>query len=201
MKEERTNTLLKCIFDRYYRLEIMRKVLFFLGSFLLFSNLVVAQILKFKELTDLAKCKQYECFNDFVITKGFSFYKSEQSTLKDKIYTYASTEEFRNIGTANSLIKNLVEVTFRHNNSIIINYSTAVKEQYAGLLAQIKEAGFEAFKMENERNRVRAYYFSSKTKGYQVVVSESVPRKKGNKKYLNLYQIQILKNMEEYRFL
>ncbi len=157
---------------------------------LLCSNPIFSQILTFKELMDLAKCRKHECFDSYILKKGFSFLKSEKSLPKGLAYNYVSNEKFL---AADSLVKNAAGILFLNNLSVETFFRTNVKQHYQSILKEMKYLGFKAEKMEFPKNGVRAYYFNSKMDGYQVIVSEYRLVIKGGYSY----EVNVLKNTEK----
>lgn len=109
-------------------------------------------------------------------------------------YNYISNDTFL---AADSLVKNVSGIFFPNNLCVETFFRTPVKRQYESILTQIKQSGFEADKMDFPKNGVRVYYFNSKMYGYQVVVSEYRLAIKGNKKFRNLYEFSVLKNIKK----
>ncbi|RFS15906.1 hypothetical protein [Emticicia sp. C21] len=141
----------------------MKKLIIFSVFYLLILNPVFSQILTFKELMNLAKCRNHECFDNYILKKGFRFLKSEKSLSREISYNYISNDEFL---ATDSLVKNETGILFPNNLSVKTFFRTNITQQYQSILTQIKQSGFEADKTEFPKNGIRAYYFNSKMYGY-----------------------------------
>lgn len=131
----------------------MKNIISILFLVLFVSLNTESQTVNFSDLLDKSKCKSFDCFNDFIINRGFSLSKSDET-----YYLFMSDKEFPTTSTNEITTKNVAMILFGSDGSITTSARTAVKSHYDILLKQIKASGFTSFKTKNIENGVIVYY-------------------------------------------
>ncbi len=123
-----------------------------------------AQRLTADEMLEKSKCRTFDCFNDFILPKGFSFLNSGDTLIGNnvncKTYAYSSDKEDLN-STKEISTKNVAAIIFNSNNKVSIFYRTASKDYYLKLLNEFKSKGFYSYRTIVEKansQRIHVYY-------------------------------------------
>ena len=120
----------------------MKKIL--LCVILLFSlNAANAQPFSASEMISYCNCKTFQCFHDYVITKGCTYdsYKTEERFTNYIFYT----DKYDYYSEGGNGFKMYGMILFRLINASPlrnISYTTCNKGNYTNLLAQFKKLGF-----------------------------------------------------------
>lgn len=151
----------------------MKKIIII--TFILVFSTTFGQKLSFKELFQISKCNSYECFGDFMKTKGNSFYEINE---ENGSHFYHSTKEY----TSNNIVvcANFYGFLFGENGCQTLVAQTVEKAYYNQLLNEIKSFGFifsnttkdeqginNFFILKSNPNViVNIIFYSSEEKGY-----------------------------------
>ena len=128
-----------------------------------------SQTVTIQELLDKSKCKDFTCYNDFIIQKGFSYFKSDTET-GGKWYLYLSDKKSPTSSTPSVSTSNTSIITFNSDGSTTAGFRTAIIEQYRSIMTQIKTLGFTAASTKNIDNGVVVKYTSVKYPKVQIAV-------------------------------
>lgn len=123
------------------------------------TTTAISQTVTMQELLDKSKCKEYSCFNDFIATKGFSYFKSDEES-RGKWYLYLSDEKFPTSSNSDVSISNSSIITFNTDGSTTSGFRTAIIERYTSMLSQLKSLGFIAISTTDIDNGVIVSYQS-----------------------------------------
>lgn len=148
------------------------------------SSTTFGQKVSFKELIEKSKCNSYDCFSDFITTKGFSFYNIDGS-----VYYYTSNKQFQ----SNTVVvsADICGIGFGENGCQSVLMQTVDKTYYNQLLNEMKSYGFVFSNTTKDENGVNMYYklisnsniivdvviYSGETKGiktinYQILIDK-----------------------------
>lgn len=160
----------------------MKKIIFI--ALIVISSTAFGQKVSFKELLEKSKCKSYDCFDDFITTKGFSL-----NSIDEGIYYYNSAKEFSS--NTEVVCANICGIGFGENGCQSVLMQTVDKAYYNQLLNEIKSYGFVFSNTIKDENGVNMYYklnsnhnikvdivmYSSETKGiksinYQILIDK-----------------------------
>jgi hypothetical protein len=154
----------------------MRKLTLTLITSILFASTTFGQTVNFSDLLEKSKCKSFECFNDFITTKGFSLSESNE-----KFYLFMSDKKFPTTSTPSVTTKNTAIILFGTDGSTKTGTRTAVKSHYDDLLKQIKAIGFISTKTENIENGVIVHYKLKSNPKISVAIQTDQLEKEGVK--------------------
>ncbi|WP_337043097.1 hypothetical protein [Emticicia sp. 17c] len=166
-------------------------IVFFLC--LLISNSLFCQTLAIKDLIKKMTCEKFECFNDFVINKGFSFSKSERFSLSKKnsgiYYSYISDSNFTATKNKGVTTRNTVTIYFLDDGTTRISFSTSVSKYYQTFLNEIKSLNYLSTGSAPMTDGVIVTYSSKTIKDYDITVTTSVGKLQDMK--YNIYILMI----------
>ena len=140
------------------------------------------QKMSFSELLEKSKCKSFECFNDFIKEKGFSFLNSsEDLDSGTTFYAFSSDIEFQSTTEPNLLSKNVCLIGFNESDCQVASIRTVVKSYYEELLKQIKSNGFVFLNTTKDEYGVHLNYSLKSNPKILIIVSLEPTEKEGLK--------------------
>ena len=155
----------------------MKKIYVFL---ILIPLASFGQKISFSELLEKSNCKSFECFNDFITDKGFSFYGAEESE-GTTMYIFTSDIEFSSTTEPNLVTKNICLIGFNESNCQVAGLRTVVKPYYEELLKQIKSNGFFYSNTTKDEFGVHMNYILKSNPKILIIVSLEPIEKEGLK--------------------
>jgi hypothetical protein len=138
------------------------KILFLFLLSILIAGTTTAQTLTADEMISKTSCTSFDCFNEFVTNKGFSFNKYVDAE-SGNMYMFFSDRKFLDVsGTVRT--NNSAIINFQKNNKYInLGFRTANKNQYIKLLLGFQIKGFrEENTVQTDSSRVIVNYTSAK---------------------------------------
>jgi hypothetical protein len=138
----------------------MGKMLNILFTLILLSYSSYSQRVKLVDMINISKCKEYSCFNDFVITKGFCFEEIANERPDITLYRFSSCN-FISDGPQGINTKDQASYGLITTGSIMADIGTASNNYYRLLLSELKGLGFISYSTDNSStNSVRVQYTS-----------------------------------------
>ena len=119
------------------------------------------QTLYLGDLIKISKCKEFHCFNNYVIKRGFSFNKNgtdEGGTW----YAFSSDHKYPATSTPGIYASNTVVLEFNKDGSVSSSFRTSSKYQYKYIISQFKLREFKSVSTTNLENGVLTKYTSLK---------------------------------------
>ncbi len=115
----------------------------------------ISQVLSADEMLEKLNCTDFQCFNGFIVSKGFTYNSSQ----KDKMWSWYlfETDNFVNQATETTRTKNIAGIGFVDSSSTFVSFATANKAYYLELLKQFKAKGFVYEKADNSNGVVEQY--------------------------------------------
>jgi hypothetical protein len=120
---------------------------------ILISSTTFGQKVSFRELFEKSKCKSNDCFDNFIIAKGCSFYGVDDESGAYNYFTpkkYSSNTAF--------VMPNIYSFGFGENGCQALVITTVDKSYYNQLLNEIKSFGFVFSNTTKDENGVNMYY-------------------------------------------
>lgn len=138
----------------------------------LFAQFITAQTLQLSDLLTLSKCQVFSCFNNYVITHGFSY--SEKDDLNGYIFfgdenIWTNTKNGINFPIRNSLTYNSLGERL---NSFILTYLTYSKKEYISFLNDLQEKGFFEYKTYIEDSKSKDLVTNYKSERVSKIIIE-----------------------------
>jgi hypothetical protein len=141
----------------------MKTFIYILNTLFLFSINASGQTVTLKELIEKTNCPNTECFNSFMLKKGFSPDSTihEPNGIKnsfcfkgDKINSHNSKEVMRE--------PNYTCFSSTGERKAKIDFGTCIKSDYRSILAELDSLKFQPLKSSGEDNKQITVYFNSK---------------------------------------
>lgn len=147
----------------------MRKELLSAFAFSLLSFSAFGQVLSIKELIDYTKCKDFTCFNELIVNKGYS-YDETTTESNGKTYRYSSDQRFPITSTKGLDNKNTSSLFFQNNGTIAASVYTCDKSQYQALMTQLRALQFKPVLTKNDDLGIAVVYSSSQLPKISMIV-------------------------------
>lgn len=154
---------------------------------LLFCNHAEAQHLTADDFIRQCECRNFDCFNDFITNRGFSFDHVENEE-KQKSYMFFS-DEF--IEGSNVRTKDVVLFTIADGIFISAGIRTADKRFYQRLINEFKKMGFVVTMTNDTTNRVNISYRSAQFKN--IIVNLTIDKAVKNDLSWTSYYIAVFR--------
>lgn len=146
----------------------MKKPIALLTAFLTFGISAFCQKLTISEMIDKTSCKTFNCFGNFVTTKGFSFYQVlDIENLK--YYSYLSEEQ----AESSHNTKNTTSITIPVDggNERRVSMTTNDRIYYSELIKQMTAKGFiEKSSETTDDGKLRVIYNSKLYKNFSIKI-------------------------------
>gem|GEM_PF-3530195 len=168
----------------------MKKLIIILTGLTILSLGVFGQTVTIKDLIDRTNCDDYSCFNNFITTKGFSYFESEDSET-GRTYFYTSNKKFPASSTPEISTPNIAILTLSDTGSPICGFRTSVVEHYNVMIAQLKSMGFiSMFVLDIEDGVSETYKFPSYPKlSVRIETNRIGDGKQWTSYYIGIYKL------------
>lgn len=138
----------------------MKNILLTFCILLVFEE-TYGQTISIKDMINKTTCKSYSCFNDWIITKGFSYTSVKNIGIGGgKQYIYSSDETFTITSNKSLVTTNIASIDF-YLDGTGVSFGTAVKNHYLKLFSELKFLKFIARQTEDEENGTIAVTYTS----------------------------------------
>ncbi|NJL75284.1 MAG: hypothetical protein HC892_09900 [Saprospiraceae bacterium] len=148
----------------------MKKVFLLTVGFLLWTVHAHTQTVTIGELIAKTKCKDFACYNSFIMSKKFTFDKTTKG--EDGTFFMFSTVDFVDDGIEHILTKNNSTFCLLLSGGTITSINTSSASYFSALSNQITELSFEPAATETpDDTTVRTTYYSKKHPKVSILVS------------------------------
>ena len=123
----------------------MKKILLLLWVAILITGFKsYAQVLKATEMIAKSKCQTFECYNNFITDKGFSFKKSTTESNGVTYYLFVSDKQFHADNNTKVSASNNSTIGFKSADAKYrsVGIRTVSKSYYKQLLSDFKKLGY-----------------------------------------------------------
>lgn len=111
------------------------------------SNCSFAQVLTLNNLIEKSKCNTYDCFNPFILKKGFHL-KTDTIFPLYRSYIYISDKKYTVADGSNQATVSL----YKDNSEVTVAFATESKSLYMAYLDSLTKTDFKSVELEPENN-------------------------------------------------
>ena len=155
------------------------KRIFLLLSLLTAAQHAFAQYLTANEMIAKIDCKTFNCFNDFIIAKHFSYSSTHKNESFGTLYLFLC-DDYETSGDQSIKIPNTAIISLDKSRTGV-GFRTASKSYYTKLLNEFKEKGYRALSTHPSGQSVDTDYESDRFPAIKLMVRVDRLDKEGTK--------------------